>query len=471
MTDRVARLEDGGWPEPTAETTALVRRREIVRFLVALSTIAIDCNALVMAAFIASSLRYGGLAPANKVDLIAATIPPFFLASAVFGAYRLDILSSVSGSVRRVLSALLVAAIFGMASAFAFKATASYSRLETGYMFFFAIICLVLWRTFVAIVMHTALQSAFAHSLVVFGDRAAGGVVGLRGTTVIDVVKLGLVPAPNDPSFLERIYSIVRYADRVLLMFANLEEGKAWVQTMRLAGVNAELVTPQLKRMVALGIGNWRGSPTLIISRGPLELHERILKRGFDLGLTLLAAPIVVPIVAICGLLLRLESSGPVFFTQVRVGRNNRRYRCYKLRTMHCDSADPKGDQSTTRDDERITRLGWLFRRTSMDELPQLINVLKGEMSLVGPRPHALGSRAAGSLFWEAVPRYWIRHAMKPGLTGLAQVRGLRGATDSKEDIEKRVAADLEYINSWSIWLDVKILVRTVRVLIHRNAY
>ncbi|MFD2029540.1 sugar transferase [Ancylobacter dichloromethanicus] len=116
---------------------------------------------------------------------------------------------------------------------------------------------------------------------------------------------------------------------------------------------------------------------------------------------------------------------------------------------------------------------GWekFLRRTSIDELPQLFNVLMGTMSLVGPRPHALGSRAEGSLFWELVPDYWSRHAVKPGLTGLAQIRGLRGATESRRDIEARVAADLEYINNWSLWLDVSILILTARVIIHRNAH
>jgi lipopolysaccharide/colanic/teichoic acid biosynthesis glycosyltransferase len=107
----------------------------------------------------------------------------------------------------------------------------------------------------------------------------------------------------------------------------------------------------------------------------------------------------------------------------------------------------------------------------SLDELPQLWNVIKGEMSLVGPRPHALASTAEGALFWEVAPDYWRRHAMKPGLTGLAQVRGFRGATHSREDVLLRVAADLEYVKTWSFWLDVKILVKTIRVMAHRNAY
>jgi lipopolysaccharide/colanic/teichoic acid biosynthesis glycosyltransferase len=138
---------------------------------------------------------------------------------------------------------------------------------------------------------------------------------------------------------------------------------------------------------------------------------------------------------------------------------------------MFDDMADPHGNRSTARDDNRLTRFGKFLRRTSIDELPQLWNVIRGDMSLVGPRPHALGSVAEGALFWEAVPDYWTRHAIRPGITGLAQVRGLRGATITRSDIEKRVAADLEYINSWSIWLDLKILLRTIRVVFHPNAF
>jgi lipopolysaccharide/colanic/teichoic acid biosynthesis glycosyltransferase len=138
---------------------------------------------------------------------------------------------------------------------------------------------------------------------------------------------------------------------------------------------------------------------------------------------------------------------------------------------MYEDASDPHGNRSTTRDDNRVTRIGKFLRRTSLDELPQLWNVIRGDMSLVGPRPHALGSTAEGALFWKAVPNYWTRHAMRPGITGLAQVRGLRGPTVTRDDIEKRVAADLEYINGWSIWLYLKILLQTIGVILHRNAF
>ena len=118
-----------------------------------------------------------------------------------------------------------------------------------------------------------------------------------------------------------------------------------------------------------------------------------------------------------------------------------------------------------------MTRVGRFIRATSIDELPQLFNVLRGEMSLVGPRPHALGSLAGNELFWEVDERYWHRHACKPGLTGLAQVRGFRGATRERIDLANRLYADLEYLNGWTIWRDISILITTFRVIIHRNAY
>jgi lipopolysaccharide/colanic/teichoic acid biosynthesis glycosyltransferase len=138
---------------------------------------------------------------------------------------------------------------------------------------------------------------------------------------------------------------------------------------------------------------------------------------------------------------------------------------------MYHDRSDQAGGKSTCKWDDRITPVGRVIRRTSIDELPQLINVLLGEMSMVGPRPHALGSTAGNALFWQASEQYWLRHALKPGITGLAQIRGYRGATQSVEDLDRRVRCDLEYLADWSLWKDVIILLKTFRVVIHKNAY
>jgi lipopolysaccharide/colanic/teichoic acid biosynthesis glycosyltransferase len=138
---------------------------------------------------------------------------------------------------------------------------------------------------------------------------------------------------------------------------------------------------------------------------------------------------------------------------------------------MHADCADPRGDVQATRGDRRVTRAGRFLRRTSLDELPQLVNVVTGTMSLVGPRPHAPGTRAGGSLFEEAVDRYAARHRVKPGITGWAQVNGWRGETDTVEKLRQRVEHDLYYIDNWSLWLDVTILLRTLLVVLKgRNA-
>lgn len=177
------------------------------------------------------------------------------------------------------------------------------------------------------------------------------------------------------------------------------------------------------------------------------------------------------PLFLMVSLCIKLESRGPVFFRQKRIGRSNRVFRVFKFRSMTVEGADSHGNRSASRDDDRITRVGKFIRRTSIDELPQLLNVLSGTMSIVGPRPHALGSRAADKLFWEVDPRYWHRHAAKPGLTGLAQVRGYRGATLIEDDLRNRLQADLEYLDTWSVWRDVKIIVMTFQVMVHKNAF
>jgi polysaccharide biosynthesis protein PslA len=175
--------------------------------------------------------------------------------------------------------------------------------------------------------------------------------------------------------------------------------------------------------------------------------------------------------VLVCTLAIKQEDGGAVFFRQRRVGRGNTFFDIYKFRSMREARADHTGNQSASRDDDRTTRIGRFMRRTSLDELPQLINVVKGEMSIVGPRPHALGSQAGAKLFWEVDRKYWQRHCLRPGITGLAQVRGLRGATDTEADLSDRLQSDMEYVTTWSLWGDVKIVLSTLRVLAHDRAY
>jgi len=209
----------------------------------------------------------------------------------------------------------------------------------------------------------------------------------------------------------------------------------------------------------------------LRVSIGPLGMRARVTKRLFDIAFAGTALVLLSPLLVIVAAAILIEDGSPVLFVQRRVGRANRFFQMYKFRSMATGRSDHDGHNSTKRGDERITRVGAFIRRTSIDELPQLFNVLKGEMAIVGPRPHALGSQAGEKLFWEIDERYWERHALKPGLTGLAQIRGFRGATDQETDLTDRLQADLEYLDGWSLARDIQIVFSTLRVLVHDQAY
>ena len=175
---------------------------------------------------------------------------------------------------------------------------------------------------------------------------------------------------------------------------------------------------------------------------------------------------------AAIALAIKFDSPGRVLFKQKRQGFNNNPFEVWKFRTMHAHLEKPDCIVQVTKDDPRVTRRGRFLRRTSLDELPQLFNVLRGEMSIVGPRPHAAATKAQGHLFEDIVDSYAARHRVNPGITGWAQVNGWRGETNTVEDIQKRVEHDLYYIDNWSIWLDLVIVARTTGALFrHEKAY
>ncbi|HSI39579.1 MAG TPA: exopolysaccharide biosynthesis polyprenyl glycosylphosphotransferase [Xanthobacteraceae bacterium] len=450
----------------------LIRYRHLIRFGLMSGAMVADLLIIVAAGMLGATLRQGAIDSDNLVQSIGVLAPTYVLAAIALGTYRMATLRSLPRSLSTTIAALVIAVAFGMCAAFALQVGARFSRLETGYTILFAFGMITIARSFGVLLIRRLLRFAVDPTVVVFTD----GTISQRRTgrtsvrSVVNVRASGMEVSLADPAFLNRVAGIVRDADRVVIAVEDVEQRRKWAEAMRVSGFDAEILA-DLGDIEPLAISRWQGRPTLVISRGPLNLGERMVKRAFDLGVTLLLLPIFGPIIALFAVLVKLESPGPAFFVQDRVGRNNRTYRCFKLRTMRNDMLDMSGNVSAGRSDARITRLGGLMRKTSIDELPQLFNVVMGDMSLVGPRPHALGSRAEGALFWELVPDYWSRHAMKPGVTGLAQVRGLRGATHCRSDIEDRVAADLEYINGWSIWQDLKILVQTIAVTVHRNAY
>jgi Undecaprenyl-phosphate glucose phosphotransferase len=212
--------------------------------------------------------------------------------------------------------------------------------------------------------------------------------------------------------------------------------------------------------------------PVLDVFDRPIADWDIVTKWLFDKIVGWLALILLAPVMMLVALAIKLDSRGPVFFKQRRYGFNNELIEIYKFRSLYQEHADANAAKLVGKDDARVTRVGRFIRKTSLDELPQLFNVVLGDLSLVGPRPHAIHAKAAEHLYDEAVDGYFARHRVKPGITGWAQINGWRGETDSQEKIQRRVEHDLYYIENWSLLFDIYILLRTPFALLHtQSAY
>jgi putative colanic acid biosynthesis UDP-glucose lipid carrier transferase len=240
---------------------------------------------------------------------------------------------------------------------------------------------------------------------------------------------------------------------------------------LALLDLNVDVVwIPDFSSMMLLNqsISQIEQFPAIYLNETPLSSHPAAAlgKELFDRGLALAALIVLFPVMFAVAIAVQLSSPGPVFFRQPRHGCNGQVILVWKFRSMRVH--DDTEVKQATQNDSRITRVGAFIRRTSIDELPQLINVLRGEMAMVGPRPHAV---AHNHYYGDKIIAYMARHRIKPGITGLAQISGLRGETETLEKMQKRIEKDLAYINHWSLWLDIKILVKTPFTLFSRDIY
>jgi Undecaprenyl-phosphate glucose phosphotransferase len=215
------------------------------------------------------------------------------------------------------------------------------------------------------------------------------------------------------------------------------------------------------------------GIPAINVVDRPISGWSFVAKRTIDVTIASIALVALMPIFAMAAVLIKLDSPGPVLFRQRRYGFDNELIEVFKFRSMHVSMTDHDAAKLTTRNDPRVTRVGRFIRKTSLDELPQLFNVvLKGDLSLVGPRPHALQAKAADQLYEQVFDGYFARHRVRPGITGWAQVNGWRGETDTAEKLQRRVEYDLDYIENWSVMFDLYILMLTpFRLLNTENAF
>lgn len=464
-SDIRAEQEGGGErvaPPPRSLASKAVRRARLYLMLAAGDLVAI------MGGIAAASLLRFGVPFGESVEELLLGLMPLYLLLGMYNqAFTLQCLERRSISVRRAFSTLVLTVGVVLAVGYALKISSEYSRLMLVIGLAASAFLIIAMRLVLDMLARAMLRGAAMEHLVL-----CDGVMFLpsQGERVINARALGLQPRLDSPQMLDRLGQIFAQADRVVIACAP-EARAAWAAATKGLGVSVEVLIPEVEELGVLATDSYDGRLTAIIGRGPLSTRDKILKRCFDLCILLAVLPGLLIITGIAALLIKLDDGGPVFFKQKRIGQGNRLFDMYKFRSMRVELADSDGAVSAERGDARLTRLGNFLRSTSVDELPQLFNVLRGDMSIVGPRPHALASTAGDALFWDVDDRYWVRHAAKPGLTGLAQVRGFRGATASADDLINRVQSDLEYVSGWSMWRDIKIVAATLKVLLHPNAF
>ncbi len=437
-----------------------------MRALLYVCLILCDCAAIRAGFAVSSSIRGWRWLSPYGFDLGWIIMPLDIALSLRNGAISIDALRRRSESLRRAAAALIVANAIVTLVLFLQVAYLRGSRLAFGAsmvssLFFLCLFRMIFYSCFVAPVK----GGLIGELLIVDGVEPRPGAY-----HVFDAAAASFVPDLSDPGALARLAALLAPYDRVIVA-CNEERRHDWARLLKTCNIVGEIQLDQGAPLGAIGLGRYHGSDTVIVARGPMSLLDRFYKRVMDLVLAGLAVIAVSPVLVVVALAIAVDSRGPVFFAQTRIGRGNKPFRILKFRSMFVESTDAAGNQSATRKDDRVTRVGRILRMTSLDELPQLFNVLTGSMSIVGPRPHALGSLAGDKLFWEVSEQYWLRHSLKPGITGLAQVRGFRGATHRQSDLEDRLQSDLEYIEGWRLWRDVTIIINTLRVVIHPRAY
>jgi Undecaprenyl-phosphate glucose phosphotransferase len=459
-----------------------------ILILRALEMIAVAVTAWIAAGLALESIPPGMAQAYSNAALIAAL---FYAALAeVTGCYDIDTRFSTRTAWTRVMTAWLSTGMFLMTLGFLLKVSEGFSRGWAITWFIVGGSALLGVRAAGTVWMRRLKrQGVFNHRVAIFGagsqgDRLAKYILGNEKLT-IDLVGF----------FDDRLPERLPDREVALPLYGNLQDlighirrgavdqvivALPWSAEKRLQEVVADLAITPVRIRLAPDLATFAFSqrpvvllgdlPVMTLFERPISGFDQILKKIEDMVVGALALVLLAPILLIAAIAIKLESPGPVFFRQDREGFNNQRFRIWKFRSMRADRCEADGIVQARKDDDRITRVGRVLRRTSIDELPQLFNVLSGEMSLVGPRPHAPSTRAGDRVFSDVVSHYAARHKVKPGMTGWAQVNGWRGETDTEEKLLKRLEHDLYYIENWSVLLDLYIIGRTAITLAFQKA-
>ena len=445
--------------------------KEIVRARLYLLCLLGDLAGLFLSFLLANRLALGAFMgePGKPHGLVMfSMIAPLYILLAVQGgAYGIHMLANIRRGIFRGLLALAQAALLLLLIVYLGKIAEQLSRLTFITGLGFSALSVALVRIAISR-LGARLLGEVPHLTAVIMD---GVEIETRAhMEVIDADAANLHPERHDADMAARLAAAVGMAERVIVA-CPMERMAEWSVALKSLSARGEIVVPELLRFAPARVDEFDGQPTIIVAGGPFQFRDRIIKRIFDIVVATAATIALSPLLVVTALAIKLTSPGPILFRQPRIGRDARSFNIYKFRSMRVEASDSKADRLTARDDDRVTAVGRFLRRTSIDELPQLFNVLRGDMSIVGPRPHAAAAKAGDSLYWEVDERYWERHCIKPGMTGLAQVRGHRGSTDHHQDLIDRLQSDLEYVTQWSIWRDLRIIFATIGVVVHHKAY
>lgn len=429
-----------------------------------------------------------------KVHVAAVSIAAvaFFLVRVSRDAYS-NPLARVRDADQGVISDYIIAALLSITTVWQFGMSSLFSRGLTAFYIGTALLFLFLGRFLLRHIIWRLAQSGhIAQRVVIFGaspepTHNACRLLELERLPHLKIVGVaderGSLP-PRDAAitvpFLGNIDAILTLArageiDQVLIALPELTQERLdeIVEALSAVAIDISVIPREALVLSSNYKVHFIGSaPVLSLWQRPARDFDAMLKWLEDKSLALVGLILLAPLLLLTAVAIKLTSRGPILFVQKRFGFNNVEINVLKFRSMYIDRQDVSGGQRTTKRDQRVTPIGRFIRRFSIDELPQLWNVLRGDMSIVGPRPHATAMKVEGAYYFDAVRGYAARHRVKPGLTGLAQIRGLRGEIDSLEKARLRVEHDRFYIDNWSLMLDFHIIAATVfRVIVDRNAY
>jgi Undecaprenyl-phosphate glucose phosphotransferase len=451
---------------------------------------AIDVIVIVLAGFIGHFIRFGTFFPTRpEIHLFLYLSCIVIIGSLYFaGTYDERSLSSLSSQLRRLfigsIGALLVILLFGYLSG----TLVIYSRIWFVVTAMIGTALLIMNRIGLALFVRSAVErDQLIERVVLVGtneiaERVVNAISaakhsGIRITGIFEDRLNRIHPGMKDIQLLgdtDDLLAFVRTnkVDRIVvaLPWINSDRINALLKKLRTVPVRLDLVANDvIWQFPAIDMERLAGIPILTVFNGRVGQQMGFLKRLEDIVISSLLIILTSPVLLLIAIACKLDSKGPVIFRQKRHGFNNKLFEVYKFRSMTWQDSQATTVVQATKFDPRVTRVGRILRRTSLDELPQLFNVLFGSMSIVGPRPHAVQHNQQ---FAQIITEYFARHNVKPGITGWAQVNGLRGETDTDDKMRRRVEFDLHYIEHWSLLLDLKIIFMTaVAVWFHETAY